>query len=303
MSGYDRINRPMLELFDRLRGRDRARDPKLAIKRILVALDASTYSLAALEAAAVVAAGQRAELVGLFVEDENLLHLAGLPFAHQVRAPSARRESIDSDEMEQNLRLQASQARRALEAAAGRFGLRWSFHAVRGQVTARLLEAALEADMLAMGRVSRPFSSRGQVGSTARAAMAKTKHSLLLMPQGSNLSYPVLVTYDGSPAGKQALLAATRMTWAGGNHLTVLLLSDSLEEVESLREEVNERLEERGLVAQFNWMPQATVDKLVELTRTFQNCVVILGGDNPLVRADAIQELLDATDCPVMLIR
>lgn len=298
-----RFFRPLTGLIDRLRGREAVREPSLAIQRILVALDASTYSLAALEAAAELAAGQRAELVGLFVEDENLMHLAGLPFAREMRAPSARHKSIDSDEMEHELRLQASQARRALESVAVRFGVSWSFHTVRGQVTATLLAAALEADMLAMGRVSRPFSSRSRLGSTARAAMTKMDRSLLLMPHGSNLSYPILVTYDGSAAAGKALEAAARMARVGGNHLTVLLLSDTLEEVESLRREVTEQLQERGPDAQLDWMPQATVDKLVEITQSVQDCVVVLGGDNPLLRADAIQELLDATDCPVMLVR
>ena len=233
-----RFYRPLADLFDRLRGRAGPREPDVAIQRILVALDASTYSLAALEAAAALAAVQRAELVGLFVEDENLLHLAGLPFAREVRAPSAKHKSISSDEMEHELRLQASQARQALESAATRFSVRWSFHTVRGQVTTTLLAAALEADLLAMGRVSRPFSSRSRLGSTARAAMAETKRSLLLMPHDSNLSYPILVTYDGTMAARQALEAAARMAQAGGNHLTVLLLSDTLEQAESLRQEV-----------------------------------------------------------------
>lgn len=301
MSGYDWISRPLAGFFDRLRGRGSKPEP--AIQRILVALDASTYSLSALEAAAALAAGQHAELVGLFVEDENLLNLAGLPFAREVRAPSARRKALDSDEMEQGLRLQASQARQTMEAVAGRYGVRWSFHTIRGQVTPTLLAAALKVDLLAMGRVSRPFSGRSRLGSTARAALAETKRSLLLMPRGSNLSYPILVTYDGSRAGGQALAAAIRMARAGGNHLTVLLLSDTLKEVEVLREVVVGLVEERGPDTQFDWMPQADVDKLIEITQSIQDCVVILGGENPLLRADAIQELLDATDCPVMLVR
>ena len=45
----------------------------LIIRRILVALDTSKHSLAALEAADELAAWLKAELFGLFVEDINLL--------------------------------------------------------------------------------------------------------------------------------------------------------------------------------------------------------------------------------------
>jgi len=47
------------------------------IRRILVALDASRYSLAALEAAIELAAGLEAELQGIFVEDVSELRAAG----------------------------------------------------------------------------------------------------------------------------------------------------------------------------------------------------------------------------------
>ena len=276
---------------------------ELTIRRILVALDASTHSLAALEAAAGLAASLQAELIGLFVEDENLVHLAGLPFAHEVRSPSAVRQPMSSDKMEQEMRLQASQARRALREAAERVQAKWRFQTVRGQVTASVLTAALEADLLAMGRVSRPLSSQSHLGSTARAVSVQTKGSVLLMQQGSDLSYPVLVTYDGTPAARQALATAALMAKASGDNLTVLLLGDSAEAVSPLREEVSDWLEKQNLPVRTLWLPQASVENLAALIQAVDDCVLVLGGENPLLEADAIQELLDTTDCPVLLVR
>lgn len=278
-------------------------DQELLIKRILVALDASTHSLAALEAAADIAAALEAELLGLFVEDENLLHLAGLPFAQEVRTPWAASRQISSDRMEEDLRLQAAQARRALQAAAERVQARWSFKTVRGQVTSAVLDAALEADLVAMGRISHPVSSRNRLGSTARAAAANIRRSVLLMQQGGNLSYPVLVTFDGSPAAWQALLAAAKLAGASGDDLSVLLLCENPEEVSQLKDEVRNWLGQRDLRAQYSWLPQPTPTALIKLVRAAADCVLVLGGDNPLVEAGAIQELLDETDCPVLLVR
>ena len=102
--------------------------------RILVALDASTHSLAALEEAAALASRLKAEVMGLFVEDINLLRLATSPMARQIGLPSAIGEEIDSAMIESGLRAQASQARAALAAAAGRAGVNWSFRTVRGRV-------------------------------------------------------------------------------------------------------------------------------------------------------------------------
>ena len=276
---------------------------ELTIRRILVALDASTHSLAALEAAAGLAASVGAELIGLFVEDENLVHLAGLPFAHEVRSPSADRRPMSSDKMEQELRLQAAQARRALEEAAERVQAKWRFQIVRGQVTASVLNAALEADLLAMGRVSRPLLSHSHLGSTARDVSVRTKSSVLLMEQGSDLSYPVMVTYDGTPAGRQALDTAARIARTSGDNLSVLLLGDSAEAVELLRKEVAGRLGQEYLRARTHWLPRATVESLAGMIQAVDDCVLVLGGENPLLEADAIQDLLDKTDCPVLLVR
>lgn len=276
---------------------------ELIIKRILVALDASTHSLAALEAAADMAAALQAELMGLFVEDENLLHLAGLPFAQEVRTPWAISRQMSSDRMEEDLRLRAAQARRALQAAADRVQARWSFKTVRGQVTPAVLEAALEADLVAMGRISHPVSRRNRLGSTARAAAARTHRSVLLMQQGGDLSYPVLVTFDGSRAAWQALLAAAKLASAGGDDLSVLLLCEEPERVNALKDEVRAWLGQRDLRAQYSWLPEATTGTLIKVIQAAADCVLVLGGDNPLLEADAIQELLDETDCPVLLVR
>jgi molybdopterin-guanine dinucleotide biosynthesis protein A len=112
-----------------------------------------------------------------------------------------------------------------------------------------------------------------------------------------------LVTYDGSKAAWQALAAAAKLARSSGDKLNVLILSKSLDETSPLKDEVSAWLEDRDLTAEFHWLSKPTVNNLAVLTQAAENCVLVLGGDNPLLRAEAIQELLDATDCPVMLVR
>ena len=57
-----------------------------APRRILVALEAGESAPALLEAAANLAAGLHAELVGLFVEDRELLDAADLPVTRSIPA-------------------------------------------------------------------------------------------------------------------------------------------------------------------------------------------------------------------------
>jgi len=61
-----------------------------AIERIVVALDAASELRTTIETAARLAARWRVPLHGLFVEDEELICLAGLPFASQVTLAAGR---------------------------------------------------------------------------------------------------------------------------------------------------------------------------------------------------------------------
>lgn len=277
----------------------------LTIRRILVALDASTHSLAALQAAAELAASLHAELSGLYVEDENLVHLAGLPFASEVRSPSATSRPVSSNEMETAMRLQAAQARRALETAATRAGARWSFQVIRGQVTASILAAALEADLLAIGRIGRPVSARTHLGSSARAIMTRAARSVLLLEHGRHIHHPILVTFDGSQAARQALTAAAQLSQTSNDKLNILLLGEA-EERTKLQQAAIALLEQLGLTARYqryHWLKEISITALVEQIEAADNCVLVLGGDNPLLEAENIQALLDSTDCPVLLVR
>jgi nucleotide-binding universal stress UspA family protein len=278
-------------------------EPELTIRRILVALDASTHSLAALQAAAELASQMHAELIGLYVEDVNLIHLAGLPFAIEMVPTSAARRPMTSAEMEQQLRRQAGQARRALEAAAERVRAEHSFRIVRGQVTAAILEAALEADLLALGRVGRPLSRRSRLGSTARAASGAAGRSVLLMKQGAGLKSPVLAIYDGSPTARLALSAAAQLARSHESSLRLVLLAPEQEAAEALRAAIAARLQEQGVRTEYHWLGQPSAAALVRLVPAGGDCILVLGGDNPLMQPAAIQEVLDLTDCPVMLVR
>jgi len=120
----------------------------MTVRRIVVSVEPAPRGRAALETAAEIAERLGAELVGLFVEDVELLRLAGLPFAREIGFASATARALDVAAMERSLRSLANEARRALAEIAGRAPLRWSFRVTRGSTLAELLAAAAEADVV-----------------------------------------------------------------------------------------------------------------------------------------------------------
>lgn len=113
-------------------------------RRIVLGLEAG-MSARELEASAQLAQRVDAELLGLFVEDADLLRFAELPFALEIGLASAQRRRPDAAALQREMRELAAEAERALAGIAARVPVRWSFRVARGHAATELLAAAAEA--------------------------------------------------------------------------------------------------------------------------------------------------------------
>ena len=85
-----------------------------------------------LDIAASLAAELEVELAGFFIEDQNLLRAAALPFTRDVGVVSGTPRPMRLQEVERALRSQAQALKSSLAATAGQSRLRWSFTTVAG---------------------------------------------------------------------------------------------------------------------------------------------------------------------------
>ncbi len=275
-------------------------DREEAIRRILVALDASPHSLAALRAAAELASRLDAELLGLYVEDIALLRLSEHPFAREVTFFSTPRQ-FDRQQAEQQLRGQARAARRALQSHAERARLRWSFRVVQGVVPDELLNAALEADLTVLGKVG--WSRRRRLGSTARNVVLQISRPILLLEQGAHLSLPVGVVYDGSQGAQRSLRMAFDLLRQAEGYLTIIILAEDVQTAQAFQADLGERLKERNLKARFRWLIKPDQTRLQEILR-FEHCgLLIMPGESGILEGETLTGLLNEMTCPVILVR
>jgi hypothetical protein len=240
------------------------RESQFAVRRILLALDAASHNLPSFESAVELAAQLEAELAALFVEDPNLLRLAGLPFVREIRFPSATEEQPEPARIERELRVLAEQTRQALAAAAERAKLRWSFRVVRGAIETELRAAVTEADLLLLGARARP------------------------KPQ-------TLAVCLGLTDDSRVLAAASRVAEARGGDLVVLLPPQS---AKSLMDEI------RGLIGaapRFFTLPGTDASSIALTVRRTGGGVVIISGAS-LLGAPAEIRLLASIDSPVALV-
>jgi len=268
-------------------------------RRILVALDASPLSHAALEEAAVMAAGLSAELTGIFVVDTELLRLSALPVAHETGLTSARRRTLDPDSMERALKVQANQARLALEKVANRHRLQSSFYLGRGNVVSELTEAARQADLIAMGVIGHMGLVGKRLGSTARGVRALSRCSLLLTALDDQHGGPVVVVCSASADSSRALEFGVELAERRNSELVVLLCGSG-EERTQLKTDVRERLTGVRKVT-FDETTTDGFDDLNALLGRHNGGLLIVGEDCALVAGH--DEELGALRCPVLLAR
>lgn len=181
-----------------------------SLRRILVALDASTHSHTALAAAVTLAVRFGAEIEGIFVEDLNLLRLVELPFVREIRFGQKGAGLLEGEPLHRWLRARATLLRHELDEVASQHKVLSTFRVARGLVAAELLTAAREADLLALGRIGHSVASRARLGSTARAAVSQAASAVLLV-QPEVQAGPVLVLFDGSAAAMRALELARQL--------------------------------------------------------------------------------------------
>jgi hypothetical protein len=192
--------------------------------RIVVALDTASVVVPVIETAAGLAASLDATLDALFVEDEQLLRLAALPFAHELEFPTARVRRIEPAEIERALRGQVEQARRLLAATAAPLAVSWQLSVVRGDVMRTVCGYAAPSDLLVVGRSLASYLPAG-AGQPSAERFASLR------------GRPVLALFDGTAAASEALRAGQGLARVAGVPLVVLIPAAGPEPFRRLREQ------------------------------------------------------------------
>lgn len=197
----------------------------ICVEQILVSLDSSLHSFAALKSAVELAQHYDAKLQGVFIEDVTLLSLAEMPFRQEVGEYSAIVRDISADGMTRSIFVQSRWVVRTFQKMVNQTELQGDFSILRGKVAEIIDQEARKCDLLIIGKTGTNLVGRRRLGSTARALIQKVQKPLLLVEEGNRLGYPVIVLFDDSPLGKTSLETAADLT-DPGERLIIFLNED-----------------------------------------------------------------------------
>jgi nucleotide-binding universal stress UspA family protein len=276
-------------------------DVHFPVRRVLVALDASETSLAALEAAADLAGWFAADLQALFVEDQSWWDLAGHPAARHADAASGRETPATPQALLHEARVLVERARRAFLAAVSRSGSHGEFRAVRGAPARALVEAASACDVVCVGRVGWTASARRGLGSTARAMLAARAHAVLLLRRGESVGGPTVVVYDGSESAHRGLAAALRLANVSGGPVVVLVVGPS-ERRAALGAQAEAEAVRAGLAVRVRQLASTTPEAVAGALKTTEAGVLVLPASS-VPSDEACRAAVEAARCPVLVVR
>jgi hypothetical protein len=259
--------------------------------RIWVALDESPRSAAALIAAAALAAELDAELAGLFVEDIDLQHLSGLPFAREFSVLTGAGIPLSPDEVERIWRREAKAMQRLLAEAASRSQLRWSFRVVRGRVAAEVNTLAQAVDLIVLGKRTGIGVMTVVQTTTARLAEVQPKAG------------PVLVLFEDLPTSSHSLETGAMLARSNGAELVLLIKDGEEDAYRAACAAAQAVLKARGTAGRCVRLNTIEGDNLVQAARRERAGCLVLAGRERFLSQAGFERMLDAIECPVVLAR
>ncbi len=220
------------------------RPPGPVAKRILVTLDGGADGRATLEEMARLAAAMEAELVGLFVEESELLEAADLPVTRVLASHARVPGEVDAARMRRALKVWAETSRAQVAATAARWHVRWSFRVARGGLEESAAAEATSEDLLALGPAGRA-RRRLRPGAPGPEKLGRAPCSVLYLCRARPRERrPVAVLYEGDD---RVLMAGAALARSGLAPLAVMAAGEDKESAETAARRAGAWLADHGI--------------------------------------------------------
>jgi len=165
---------------------------------IVVTRDALAGPVHVVQLAAMLAQLRRGSLHGLFIEDEDLLTVAGLPFSQEVLHAGGRTRDFSNQHLERSMARMAAEFRHSLAQQAETLSISWTFSSTRRSRAAMTLVQNTPADLLIISPAT---------GQTNREN--RIRRILLLEPQQPAVQKALLNVLEAGPPCPTEITALT----------------------------------------------------------------------------------------------
>ena len=261
--------------------------------RVLIALDAMQVNPAALETAIALAAHRQSELILLFIEDMNLVNLAGLPFASEIDRTSAAERKLDSTQMTRTFRSQTQRLTRQLDQMTQQKNMSYSFRTVRGHYMQEALSAFEIMDVLFMFRTVGEYSRHSTEQKLSRQ---KPENHFQVAANA------VWLMYNDNPAIERAFSLASDIAEATQRNLVVMLHGGD-DKLLQVKQQISEYGDRGIAINYFCFAPELQEDALAEILHSRLCKMLVLPMRTEKAEQQKVDRFLERLGIPVVVVR
>jgi len=270
------------------------------VREILVAIDTSTHSQAALEAAVAFAKTMEANLQGLFVQDEVWQKLSKLPSTSTINTLTGNVLPLESETLEDHINLLRNRLRRKMEFLSRRNKVTYSWSSMQGKVEDKILEASENADLITIGLKGKS-ASRKRIGSSARTIIKKADKPVLILKEGLHLGTTLTVVYDASEESQKGIRLALKIAKKNNSSLKVLVVDNNPEVLDQRSKELESLLEGAQISVNVELMKNTDLGSFLNTINQQHSGLLIIPKNQPLL-SKSFETILLHINCPLLMV-
>ena len=225
-----------------------------------------------------------ANLHGVFIEDDELRHVAAFPFAKEICRLTLSIREIQDTRFDRTIALRLRSARSTVEALARRMGISHTFREARGSTVSLLRETVHSADITV-------FDPSRKL---ATGAISPALH-------GGRSPRRIVVVMDDSETGKEALLTAILLANGETHRVSNILRAESAAQLEALQTMAANVLP--GSPNHLLLLPDHGIQQLVTTVIAERADMLVLGASEKLLKPEPLGLLLKQLECPICVVR
>lgn len=274
----------------------------ILFRRILVAVDTSAHSQAALKAAVNLAKITKADIHGLFVREEHWKKISRLPSATAINELTGETSSLEEESFEQELKKLQRRLRRQLQYMSLQYKINHSWKTTQGNVTEEILAAARDADLITIGRRGRSFMQQKKLGSTAKAVIQKADKPVLVLKKGLSLNQRITVVYDATPPSQRALKLALALAERNEGRLSILVVSDTQQTPTERDKAIEELVDQSSVPVKITTLRQPDIGQFIKVLNKEYSGLLVIAKNQQFLQPPTIETTLKYLNCPVLML-
>lgn len=267
---------------------------------LIVEISPRGLSAAAFDSALKLARAFEVELEGLFVEDADLLALAGLPFSSEIQTVTGQVRVLESRQLEADLRRAAGAARREFERRALATAHSCRFRVVREAATRVIAREGQAAALIFLSELTARTHWQAELSRLAVGEGVPTD-IVLFGPAARSRPGPVLILLDAEARVSELTQRAGKVARIENTEVGIIVLEPASEKLKRLAEEVRAGLHPGSEV----WIAHegdGDPDQIGHWTARKKASLLIADSASSWTRqTDHLSRLLLRAECPVLI--